>query len=519
MHRIREAGVDDALKPIGGWAGIYQSRGFMRLTLATSLLVGALLIIWFGVHRKPEANVSPHVYQLTADHAREWTPIGGRWVFQDGLIENRHSDVRGPKLMSGSEQWGNYSLTADLKFGSERGDMGIIIRARDESVGIDAYNGYYVGLRMGGGLIIGRSNYGWVEARPVDFPGGVQAERWYRMHVVAYRCNIAASIQNLKTGETAWIAFEERKCVETGRIGLRSVDVEGAWRNVAIAPAGWNDYLMLQQHTDSVERPVVLNGPPWWTPWHVGGLFVGLLAVALLTQLSYYRIQLWKTNTIMQERQRLAHEIHDTMAQSFAGLGYHIQGIRSGVVRGGLQESQHVAEQLGVAYQLIRRCHTEASETISMLGTGEPRVQQDLLEALSDAAHRIAAHGIVIATHVKGTTVPLNLRVVDALQHIGKEAIANAVTHSGLTQLDLTVHYHLHMVELSISDNGRGFEYNPLTAGFGILGMQKRARNVGGSLHIVSRPNEGTEVRAVVNLNKVRLLVKLRQRILTGREV
>ena len=297
------------------------------------------------------------------------------------------------------------------------------------------------------------------------------------------------------------------------------MDVEGAWRNIAIAPAGWNDYLELQQHTDSVERPVVLNGPPWWTPWHVGALFVGLLAFALLTQLSYYRIQLWKSSTIMQERQRLAHEIHDTMAQSFAGLGYHIQGIRSGVVRGGLQEPQHVAEQLSIAYQLIRRCHTEASETISMLGTGTPRVQQDLLEALSDAAHRIAAHGIIITTKIKGTPVPLNLRIVDALQHIGKEAIANAVTHSGLTQLELSVHYHLYMVELRIKDNGKGFECNPLAGGFGILGMQKRARDVGGSLHIVSRPNEGTEVRAVVNLNKVRFLVKLRQRILTGREI
>jgi signal transduction histidine kinase len=503
-----------------GWTGRQLSRGFTRLIFALAVALGALLIVWFGVHRKRVADVSPHSYQLTEDHSNEWTPIGGLWSIQNGLVENRHSDVRGPKLMSGSERWRNYSFTADLKFSSERGDMGIIIRARDESIGTDAYNGYYVGLRMdGGALIIGRSNYGWVEARPVALPGGVQARQWYRLHVVAYQCNIAASIQPLKTGQTVWVAFEERKCVETGRIGLRSVDVEGAWRNIAIAPAGRNDYLELQQHTDAIERPVVLNGPPWWTPWHVGGLFVGLLAFALLTQLSYYRIQLWKTSTITQERQRLAHEIHDTMAQSFAGLGYHIQGIRSSVVRGGLQEPQQVADQLSVAYQLIRRCHTEASETISMLGAGAPRVQQDLLEALSDAAHRIAAHGIVISADVKGTPIPLNLRIVDALQHIGKEAIANAVTHSGLTRLDLTVYYHSHMVEVSIRDNGRGFEYNPLAAGFGILGMQKRARDVDGSLHIVSRSSEGTEVRATVKLHKDRLLVKLRDRILIGRAI
>lgn len=72
---------------------------------------------------------------------------------------------------------------------------------------------------------------------------------------------------------------------------------------------------------------------------------------------------------IAVERNRLAHEIHDTMAHSFAGVGYQIQGIRSGILRGEHSNSSFIADQLSATYQLIRRCHVEASQTIAMQGS------------------------------------------------------------------------------------------------------------------------------------------------------
>src|SRR6202020_794229 len=94
---------------------------------------------------------------------------------------------------------------------------------------------------------------------------------------------------------------------------------------------------------DDVE---VLAGPPWWTPWHLVLLFAGLLAIASALQMTYFRIQQWKANTITQERERLAHDIHDTMAQSFAGIGYQIQGIRSSIVQGTHNGPNEVADKL-----------------------------------------------------------------------------------------------------------------------------------------------------------------------------
>ena len=483
----------------------HQRHALRAFLLFVVLGIAGTLAVQLTLRFRAERAVPDHRYVLDATHEREWQVVGGNWLFHDNIIESRHSDDRGPKLLTGSVDWQNYTLTADLRFNSDRGDTGVILRSQDEQNGVDTYNGYYVGLRKDGGtLIIGRSNYGWVEARPVPLSGGFQALAWYRLRITAYGCDIAAMVENLATAQTAWVAFQERSCVRNGRIGLRSVDVDGAWRNIRVAPATETDYFAMRQHTDSVERPVVLTGPPWWTPWHIGELFVGTLAAALLLQLCFYRFQQWKAGTILQERQRLAHDIHDTMAQNFAGLGYHIQGIRSGLLRGGLKEPQQVADQLSLAYQLIRRCHTEASETIQMLGSGSLAAQEELSKILVEAAYKLVGTEITVEGKVTGTPQSLNLRLVDALQHIGREAIANAVTHSGLTQLSIFVQYEPQRVELRIRDNGRGFECGPEPQGFGIAGMQKRARDIRGTLRVVSRPGAGTEVQVMAELRSDR---------------
>ena len=136
-------------------------------------------------------------------------------------------------------------------------------------------------------------------------------------------------------------------------------------------------------------------------------LFAGALALALLTQLSYFRIQNWKADTITRERERLAHDIHDTMAQGFAGVGYQIQGIRKSIMRGERLDSRHIADQLSVAYQLVRSCHEEASRTIAMLGSASPRIQHNLLGALSETAHKTAGDKIKITAELRGNPTPL----------------------------------------------------------------------------------------------------------------
>jgi hypothetical protein len=683
----------------------------------------AAVLIATSIRVHSDAVGPRHVHLLSPGNLRDWKVYGGTWEVVDDAFHNG-SDERGAKIVSGSAQWTDYTLQADLHLDGYHGDMGVVVRSNAEEEGVDAYRGYYAGLRtMDGTLVIGRADYGWLEARPVPMPGGVNANTWYRIVVTAYQCSIAAQSENLSTHATASVVLEEHPCVRSGRIGLRSLGIGGRWRNISVGPASLADYLRIQRHVESPLEPefpkreadynrifptppvesavpmsapprasasspssagtaihigdllelprnsmqkVILRGvvtlvvpglyiqdstggvlvdrksmpllnvgdvvevrgqaraglfsavlqtesirelwtgtpvppisitpsqaasgaydaryievegrltgdqssgrgtrildltdgvqsfrafstvhsdeeqnriainsvvrvrgicvvdqhytegltpfavllrsgndvqviadPPWWTPWHAVLLFAGILGTALLLQVAYFRIQRWKADTITRERERLAHEIHDTMAQGFAGLGYQIQGIRKIVHQNGQPDLNTVSDQLTLAYQLVRRCHEEASRTISMLSATTPRIQENLLGTLEDAARRITGEQIRTTVRVEGTPAPLSLRVANGLMHIGREAIANAAGHAEPNLLELILRFGDGYFELIVRDNGRGFNFTPEKAGFGISGMQKRARDLGSTLEITSSPGNGTEVSVRVAL-------------------
>ena len=475
--------------------------------LSTAAALTFVLLRW----NESKAFVPAHTFTFRAGQLQGWQPLGGAWQATDGLIRNT-SGARGSKILTGSTDWKDYTFGADVRLDREYGDIGVVIRSNYEQFGLDNYEGYYVGLRpVDSTIIIGRSNYGWTEARPVSMPGGLHASTWYRLRVTAYGCKIAASVVNLQTEQSGWIAFEDRGCVTSGRIGLRSVDTGGAWRNISVANAGLDDYLALRRHAAFIDYPPVPDGPPWWTPWHAGALFGCSLAVALLVQLVYFRMHRWKTQALMQERGRLAHEIHDTMAQSFAGVGYQIQGIRNSIVCGDTRDVAAIAEELNTAYQVVRKCHEEASQTIAILGS-PPSLQQNLLEKLDETTHKLAGSRITTITELHGNARPLNLRLANALLQIGQEAIANAVSHADPTTIIIVLAYEVGSVKLAVTDDGRGFMLTPESSGFGILGMQKRAREAAGELEILTSPGAGTRVCLRVKLEEHRL----RDRLLTS---
>ena len=474
------------------------ARWLTSAALAAAVLVPAAW--WYARWHISNSVVPTETYRFDSGALGGWTAIGGKWQARDGILFN-DSYERGAKLLTGSTTWSNYTVSADIAFTGSNADMGIVLRADHEKEGTDTYSGYYIGVRtLDGAMVVGRSEFAWREALPVDVPGGVHPLVWYRMRATAYGCNIGASVQNLSTLETSWIAFEDPSCLRSGRVGVRSLNTGGMWRNFSVAPATADDYLDIRLHVADVEHPEVLPTAPWWTPWHAGLVFGSTLLVALLSQLAYFRMQQWKMATITRERERLAHDIHDTMAQSFAGIGYQIQGIRHSLKRGERVDSREISDQLSVAYQLVRKCHEEASRTIAMLASSAPPFQQNLLGALETTARKVARNKIQTIVELRGNPNPLNLRLVDALLHIGGEAIVNAVDHADPSVLRITLTYSLGNVDLSIEDNGHGFLYSPETAGFGILGMQKRARDVDGVLQITSSPDRGTTVRVTARL-------------------
>jgi signal transduction histidine kinase len=252
-------------------------------------------------------------------------------------------------------------------------------------------------------------------------------------------------------------------------------------------------FAVLIRSSDDVE---LLAGPPWWSTGHLVSIAVGLLIVAFVANVLYHRVENWHLRAVVEERENLAYEMHDTLAQSVAGIGFQLEAIRVGVPK----DLSKVHQQLDLASELTRHSHAEARRSIDMLRPQELE-SQGLLNTLISCAHRLVAGGSVqIVATSTGDVRPLPLRTADALSRIGQEALANAVRHAQPTTLTITLEYGRDFLRLVIGDNGTGFVDNQEQRSLGVLGMRKRARSILAKLEIRCNPAEGTLVSVTASL-------------------
>jgi signal transduction histidine kinase len=195
---------------------------------------------------------------------------------------------------------------------------------------------------------------------------------------------------------------------------------------------------------------------------------------------------------VLDERQRMAREIHDTLAQGLAGIITQLQAAqRSASVRGETEE--HVARALALA----RSSLTEARRSVRALA---PR---ELTRAhLPDALRTLTEHwshdnGISAQIAVTGTREPLSPAIEVSLFRVVQEALTNVAKHAGATRVGVTLSYTGIEVLLDVRDDGRGFTKAAGT-GFGLTSMRQRIRGVGGHVEVQSAPGEGTSVSARV---------------------
>jgi signal transduction histidine kinase len=197
----------------------------------------------------------PYKDSFSNSRAGEWRAFGGVWRLKDGMVINR-SDERGAKITTGSPDWSDYQMTADMEMLGHGGDIGILLRVNAPETGINSYRGYYIGIRSGdNALITGAADHDWLEGRPVAINGGVHSGTWYRVHAVMVGCDLAAQVTNLKTGQRAWAALHDDACLRVGQIGLRSLATGAAWRNVEVTTAIEADLQSLRGHAEETGRP------------------------------------------------------------------------------------------------------------------------------------------------------------------------------------------------------------------------------------------------------------------------
>jgi signal transduction histidine kinase len=212
----------------------------------------------------------------------------------------------------------------------------------------------------------------------------------------------------------------------------------------------------------------------------------------------------------LEERARLAREIHDTLAQGLAGIV-----VQLGAAQRALQLDTPAAdEHIALAQGMAREALAEARRSVwnlraPALARGDAAGSD---QALGDALRQLAARqigpGLSASYAQRGEPWPLSPSVESALLRVCQEALANAGKHSGATQAEVLLEYQPDTVRLSVSDNGAGFRDLDLPAGgvapgpwggFGLLGMRERLGALGGRLELSS--NGGAHVVAIVPRN------------------
>ena len=201
----------------------------------------------------------------------------------------------------------------------------------------------------------------------------------------------------------------------------------------------------------------------------------------------------------VEERNRLAREIHDTLAQGLTATGLQLESAEALLETG--SETEKARAALSRALYLTRSNLEEARRSVLDLRAAplEGRSLPEALEALVDRWE--AETGISARLRAINGAHPLHPRIEAALYRICQEALTNVARHAGATRATVRLVATPERVRLSVEDDGRGFDPSRVTGGGqGLIGMRERVEMLGGSLDVRSAP-EGTEVEATIPLD------------------
>lgn len=209
-------------------------------------------------------------------------------------------------------------------------------------------------------------------------------------------------------------------------------------------------------------------------------------------QLAEYAQQV-ETLTLETERQRMARELHDTLAQGLAGLILQIEGLEAHL------EQENMAKVAEIAAQAKARARTTLAEARQAIGDLRQQSSDSTTEAIAREVERFR----------RATGIPCDLKLPETLalpdslaEHVVRcvsEGLANVMQHARATAVSVKLGVVDGRYRLTIHDNGQGFDPAKIPTGhYGLIGLRERARLANGQLTIASQPSQGTTLTLII---------------------
>jgi two-component system NarL family sensor kinase len=207
-----------------------------------------------------------------------------------------------------------------------------------------------------------------------------------------------------------------------------------------------------------------------------------------------------RTLGALEERNRLAREIHDTLAQGLTAVAMNLETVDALIETG--KPTEAYIGYLQAAIQLTRSSLEEARRSVMDLRAAplEGRTLPEALNALADGYRKTWNLHTVVTT--VGQNQPLPPRVEVGLYRIAQEALSNAHKHADASAVSLKLKLQPERVQMVVQDNGSGFELDHIPEDrFGLIGLNERVKLLGGKLEIQTSDGDGTRISVMVPFN------------------
>lgn len=254
--------------------------------------------------------------------------------------------------------------------------------------------------------------------------------------------------------------------------------------------------IMLTVRSD--EDITILSNPPWWTPNRLL-IVIGSLVVALLGILIWNLVLRRISRLRVDERTRLAVELHDSLSQNLSGLACQITAVKKALPA----TASTAANRLDIAERMLFSSRTELKRCLWDL-RGNTLECQDVAEAIRKTIEPILGDARLTVRFNMPRTL-LNDSEMHALLCIVRELASNSVRHGQSSRIRIAGALDHHIVVFSVRDNGHGFDIVNRACGieghFGLDGIQERIERLNGTFDITSSDKNGTNVRIQIPLS------------------